>query len=204
MRVAIIGTGQVGRAIARGLTGKGHEVVFGSRSAGGDAPQGVPTMPPAKAVEGAEIVVLALPWAALPEALAPLGDLAGQIVIDCTNPIGRTATGMGLTLGHDRSGGEMVQGWLPHARVVKTLNQVGAEIMADSTRLAHRPAMFMAGNDAPAKGQTAALLSDLGFDPLDAGDITKARLLEPLGMVWINQALIQGKGRHWAFAAVSA
>ena len=49
----------------------------------------------------------------------------------------------------------------------------------------------------------AALLRDLGFDPHDAGDLTKARLLEPFGMVWINQALIRGKGRDWAFAAVS-
>lgn len=49
----------------------------------------------------------------------------------------------------------------------------------------------------------AALLRDLGFDPHDAGDLTKARLLKPFGMVWINQALIRGKGRDWAFAAVS-
>jgi hypothetical protein len=49
----------------------------------------------------------------------------------------------------------------------------------------------------------ASVLSDLGFEALDAGDITKSRILEPFGMVWINQALIQGKGRNWAFAAVS-
>jgi predicted dinucleotide-binding enzyme len=92
---------------------------------------------------------------------------------------------------------------LPDARVVKTLNQVGAEMMADSSRLPHRPVMFMAGNDAAAKTSVASVLSDLGFEALDAGDITKSRILEPFGMVWINQALIQGKGRNWAFAAVS-
>jgi predicted dinucleotide-binding enzyme len=62
--------------------------------------------------------------------------------------------------------------------------------------------MFMAGDDAEAKASVAAVLSDLGFEPLDAGDMTKARLLEPFGMVWINQALLRGKGRNWAFAAV--
>jgi predicted dinucleotide-binding enzyme len=86
---------------------------------------------------------------------------------------------------------------------VKTLNQVGAEMMADNTSLPNRPVMFMAGNDDAAKGAVAQLLTDLGFDPLDAGDITRSRLLEPFGMVWINQALFRGKGRSWAFAAVS-
>jgi 8-hydroxy-5-deazaflavin:NADPH oxidoreductase len=60
----------------------------------------------------------------------------------------------------------------------------------------------MAGNDDGAKAQVARLLTDLGFAALDAGDITKSRLLEPFAMVWINQALLRGKGRNWAFAAV--
>ena len=87
--------------------------------------------------------------------------------------------------------------------MVKTLNQTGAEIMAQNAHLPHRPVMFMAGNDPTAKARAADLLRDLGFDPLDAGDITKSRLLEPFALVWINQALARGKGRDWAFAAVS-
>jgi predicted dinucleotide-binding enzyme len=123
-------------------------------------------------------------------------------VIDCMNPLGMVAGALGLTIGHTDSGGEMLQRWLPQAHVVKTLNQVGAEMMADNTMLPHRPVMFMAGNDASAKQQAAALLEALGFEALDAGDITKSRILEPLAMVWINQALFRGKGRNWAFAAV--
>ncbi|HSF64249.1 MAG TPA: NAD(P)-binding domain-containing protein [Paracoccaceae bacterium] len=209
MRIAIIGTGNVGAAIARGLRGKGHLITLGARSP--LAPQvqtlaagtGATAALPADAARDADIVVLALPWAATESAVQALGDLSGRIVIDCTNPIGRTAHGMDLTLGHTTSGGETVQRWLPRAHVVKTLNQVGAEIMADTARLPHPPVMFMAGNDAHAKAAVARLLADLGFDALDAGDITRARLLEPLGMVWINQALMRGKGRHWAFAAIS-
>ncbi len=208
MRIAVIGTGNVGGAIARGLAGKRHDLILGARDPAGAAAlateTGAQVAAPAEAAKGADIVILALPWGAAEAAVRGLGNLAGQTVVDCTNPIGRTAGGMGLTLGHTTSGGEVVQGWLPGAHVVKTLNQVGAEIMADTARLPHRPVMFMAGNDDAAKAKVGHMLTDLGFEALDAGDITKARLLEPFAMVWINQALMRGKGRNWAFAAVSA
>ena len=208
MRIAIIGTGNVGGAVARGLKGKGHMVTLGARDPAGTdvvalaAETGASAALPAEAAAGAEVVILALPWGAAEAAVKALGDLAGKTVIDCMNPLGMVGGALGLTVGHTTSGGEIVQGWLPRAHVVKTLNQVGAEIMARNDHLPHRPVMLMAGNDDSAKGQTARILSDLGFEPLDAGDIAKARLLEPFGMVWINQSLFRGKGRNWAFAAV--
>lgn len=208
MRVAIIGTGNVGSAIARGLAGKGHEVTLGARDpAGGGvaalaAATGATPARPEAAAAAAEVVILALPWGAAEAAVRALGDLSGKVVIDCMNPLGMVDGALGLTVGHRVSGGEIVAGWLPGARVVKTLNQVGAEIMADTAALPHRPVMFMAGDDAAAKAQVARLLADLGFEPLDAGGIAKSRLLEPFAMVWINQALLRGKGRMWAFAAV--
>ena len=76
--------------------------------------------------------------------------------------------------------------------------------MADSTGLSARPVMFMAGNDAAAKEAVSVVLQDLGFATLDAGDITLSRLLEPFGMLWINQAIRRGKGRHCAFAAIDS
>jgi predicted dinucleotide-binding enzyme len=209
MRIAIVGTGSVGAALARGLTAKGHDVTLGTRRPEGEtvralaAETGSRAVHPLDAVLSAEVVILALPWAAVETAVAGLGDLSGKIVIDCTNPIGRVDGALGLTLGHTTSGGETVQRLLPAARVVKTLNQVGAEIMARNAHLPHRPVMLMAGNDAMAKTEVAGLLRDLGFDPLDAGDITRSRLLEPFALVWINQALLRGKGRDWAFAAIS-
>jgi hypothetical protein len=210
MQIAIIGTGNVGRAIARGLKGKQHAVVLGSRSAADAdlqalaAETGAGLAAPAAAAARADIVILALPWNAAEAVVKSLAPLAGKTVIDCMNPLGMAGGELGLTVGHTDSGGEMVQRWLPEARVVKTLNQVGAEIMADNARLPHRPVMFMAGNDAVAKQQTAAVLAAIGFEPLDAGDITRSRLLEPFALTWINQALFRGKGRNWAFAAVSA
>jgi 8-hydroxy-5-deazaflavin:NADPH oxidoreductase len=207
MKIAIIGTGNVGGAVARGLKKSSHTIVLGTRNVTDKAIRdlaadvGAELASPAEAARSVELVVLALPWNVAEAAVKALGDLSGKIVIDCMNPLGMIGGVLGLLLGHTTSGGEIVAGWLPGARVVKTLNQVGAEIMADNANMPHRPVMFMAGNDAQAKALVATVLTD-GFEPLDAGDITKSRLLEPFGMVWINQALLRGKGRTWAFAAV--
>ncbi|MDE3240934.1 MAG: NADPH-dependent F420 reductase [Paracoccaceae bacterium] len=208
MRIAIIGTGNVGSAIARGLKGKGHAVTLGAREPSEpgisalSAETGATAALPQTAAQGADVVILALPWAVAEEAVGALGDLSGKTVIDCMNPLGMVDGALGLTVGHTTSGAEIVARWLPGAHVVKTLNQVGAEIMADNAGLPHRPVMFMAGDSDAAKAQVTTILTDLGFAPLDAGGLAKARLLEPFGMVWINQALLRGKGRSWAFAAV--
>ena len=201
MQIAILGTGQVGQAIAQGLAGGGHTITFGTRTPA-SAPLGARAADPAVAAQDAEIVILALPWRVAETVVSSLGDLRGKIVIDCMNPLAVVDGALALTLGHGTSAGEVVQAWLPAARVVKTLNQVGAEVMADTGGLPARPVMFMAGNDPAAKQTVGLVLARLGFDPLDAGDITKARLLEPFGMLWINQAIARGKGRAWAFATV--
>jgi hypothetical protein len=209
MKIAIIGTGNVGSAIARGLRGKGHDIVFGVRAI--DAAEvrtlaedtGSRLASPVMAAAESQMVILALPWNAVESVAKELGDLDGKVVLDCTNPLGMVDGELRLVVGHVSSGGERVQAWLPQARVIKSLNQVGAELMADNSQLPHRPVMFMAGNDDAAKAMVAALLTDLGFEPLDAGDIAKSRLLEPFGMTWINQALFRGKGRNWAFATIS-
>lgn len=210
MHIAIIGTGQVGSALARGLKGSRHTVCLGARDPAAKQAidladeTGARLRPPAKAAADAEMVILALPWAVAEAAIAPLGDLAGKIVIDCMNPLGMVDGALGLTVGHTQSGGEIVADWLPDARVVKTLNQTGAEILGTARSHPHRPAMFMAGDDPEAKNAASELLTDLGFQPMDAGGIQMARLLEPHAMVWINQAIIRDKGRNWAFCAVDA
>jgi predicted dinucleotide-binding enzyme len=74
--------------------------------------------------------------------------------------------------------------------------------MAEGARFASPPVMFLAGDDAAAKQTVARLVTDLSFEPLDAGDLAKSRLLEPFAMVWINQALFRGLGRDWAFGVL--
>ena len=209
MQIAIIGTGNVGGSLARAWSRAGHHIVLGARDPTDSKVValsraiGMDAKAPAQAAAAAEVVVLALPWTAAEGAVKALGSLKGKIVIDCMNPLAMQNGKLGLDRGFYTSGAEALATWIPDAGIVKTLNQVGAEMMADNGDLPYRPVMFMAGDDSAAKTTVSALLADLGFEALDAGDLTKARLLEPYGMVWINQALVQGKGRNWAFAAVN-
>jgi len=209
MHISIIGAGSVGSALAQAWGRAGHDIILGVREPGAErlstllADTGATAVVPAEAAAAGEVVVLALPWHAAEAAVAGLDGLAGKIVIDCMNPLAMRDGVLGLDRGYDTSGAEVLAQWLPEARIVKTLNQVGAEIMADASGLAVPPVMFMAGEDDAAKTTVAGLLSDIGFDPHDAGGLRQARLLEPFAMVWINQALLRGKGRNWAFAAVA-
>jgi 8-hydroxy-5-deazaflavin:NADPH oxidoreductase len=205
MNIAMIGAGNVGRALAKSFTAAGYEVQFGVRNPddpkhGDLAPHRVSTS--IEAIAACDLVILALPWTSIEGALATLGDCAGKIVIDCTNPLIWDGKALVLDRGFSTSGGEFVAQRLPAARIVKTLNQVGSDVMADISGFAHPPVMFMASDDDEAKQVVGRVLTDIGFEPHDAGDLTKARLLEPFAMVWINQALARGKGPHWAFAAL--
>lgn len=193
MKIGIIGTGQVGSALQAGWLKAGHEVQMGGRTTG----PGI-----ADIADWAQIIVLAVPYAALDEVAVSIAPAADKIVIDCTNPITIGPAGVGLALGHSTSGAERLQQMLPGARVVKTLNQVGAEVMADTGGFAHPPVQFVAGDSDAARQTVATLVADLGFEPLQAGGLAKARLLEPFALVWINQAIAQKKGRDWAFVAM--
>ena len=192
MRIGIIGKGRVGSALAAGWQARGHEVQLGGR----DTTPGT-----AEIANWADIIVLAVPYAAL-ENIAVTITATDKPVIDCTNPIAVGPDGMGLAVGHTTSGAEQLQLLLSGAHVVKTLNQVGAEVMADTTGFDRAPVQFLAGDNEAAKKTVASLLADLGFEPLDAGGLSKARLLEPFALTWINQAIARKHGRNWAFGAM--
>ncbi|MEM1261773.1 MAG: NAD(P)-binding domain-containing protein [Pseudomonadota bacterium] len=208
MKLAILGVGNVGSALARGWRRTGHQVLLGVRDpAKRDvvalAEQiGASVHSVNEAAQAASVIVLAVPWGSVDQALKDAGDLDGKVLIDCTNPIDMVDGQLGLTIGHATSGGEYVAERAKTARVVKTLNQAAAELLAENDELEGRPLMFVAGDDDDAKTTATALVRELGFDVHDAGDIRVSRLLEPLGMLWLNQAIYQNSGRNWAFGMV--
>lgn len=204
MRIAIIGAGNVGAALGRNWAGKGHAICFGLRDPGAAkyAPLAAigALLPPEEAAREAEAVVLATPWGATEAAVKGLGDCAGKLVLDATNPLAMGPAGLGLAFGHSDSAGERVASWLPGASVFKTLNTTGAETMADPSDFPVKPAMFVAGDDSSRKPAVLALVEDLGFEAIDAGPLSNARLLEAHAMLWIDLALKRGQGRGFAFA----
>lgn len=203
-RILVLGAGKVGLAVGQAWLARGHDVRFAVRDP--DDPKHAPLprerLRRADHRGDADVIVVATPHAAAAEALAALGDLSGAAILDCTNPLGMGPGGLHLTLGHDTSGAEAIAARFPAASVFKTLNQTGAENMADARAYHPRPVMFVAGGDAALKPRVMDLVSDLGFEAVDAGPLAAARLLEPLAMLWIELAMKRGHARQFAFALV--
>ncbi|HTG32225.1 MAG TPA: NADPH-dependent F420 reductase [Thermoanaerobaculia bacterium] len=203
MRIGVIGAGSVGGALGRGWLRAGHEVTFGVRnpsdpkSARLREETGAQAASVAEAAASGEVVVFATPWEATQDAVKSAGDLAGKIVFDCTNPLAPRLSG--LTHGFDTSAAEQVASWAPGARVVKIFNTTGANNMENPDFHGVAATMFYCGDDAEAKATGAGLAADLGFDPVDAGNLEQARLLEPLALLWIRLAYVQNQGRDIAF-----
>lgn len=206
MRIAIIGIGNVGLALGGALAAAGHSITFGVRDPSSEdvrraADLGGAAHTVADAAAQAQVVLLAVPWAAMESAVAACGDLDGKILIDATNPLAWSAdTGLRLALGFDTSGAERVAALAPGAKVFKAFNQTGAENMAAATNFPVPPVMFVAGDDAQAKLIVLKIVADAGFEAIDGGPLAAARLLEPLAMLWIQLALARGLGRSFALA----
>ncbi len=178
MKVGILGTGEVGQALAQGFTRHGHQVKLGHRD---------PTLSYADAAKFGEIALLCTPWTGTESAikLTDPNNLAGKVVIDVTNPFKPTpAAPFALALGFDDSGGEQVQRWLPKSRVVKAFNTVGNSLMVDPKLPGGPPDMFIAGNDAAAKRTVTQICTECGWNVADIGGIDGSRLLEPLAALW--------------------
>jgi len=205
VKIGTIGAGSLGGTLGRAWAAKGHQVVFGVRDPRGPKVQALVTATggkaraasPAEAAAHGEVVLLATPWAAARAALRGAGDLTGKILVDATNPLEPDLSG--LALGHTTSAGEEVARWAPGAKVVKAFNTIGAQHMANPRFGTQSASMLICGDDLAAKKTVLALAESLGFDPVDAGPLTQARLLEPLAMLWISLAYAHGHGPDIAF-----
>ena len=210
MKIAIIGAGNVGGALGANWAKKGHDIVFGARDPKSEKTQALlknigakaHAATVAEAAASADVIVLSTPWPATEAAVRSMGDLKGKIVLDATNPLTRGPDGIALEIGHAISGGEKVQGWAAGASVFKTLNTTGFGNMANPEFKGVKSVMFVAGDDAANKPKVTKLVSELGFDVIDAGPLRNARLLEAHAMLWIDLAMARGQGRDFAFGVL--
>ena len=181
MTIAILGLGNMGKGLAKRLDGKA-DLVLASRSGGTNY---------AAAVAKADIVVLALPYAAALEAAGTL-DLAGKIVVDISNPI--TADYSGLTIGHTTSAAEEIAAVAKGARVVKAFNTIFAGLFDTPVSATANVPVFVAGNDEAAVAAVSDLATKAGFAVETIGGLDGARLVEPVGMLNIRLGYGLGKG----------
>jgi predicted dinucleotide-binding enzyme len=196
MKISILGAGNVGNALATGWTKAGHQIVFGVRHPEKDPVSGATQVSVREAAQASDVIVLAVPADAVAEAIRSAGDLTGKIILDATNPLLPDLSGLDTPAG--TSGGERTAA-LARVPVVKIFNTTGYPNMLDPDYNGQHPTMFYCGDDANAKKIAAELARDLGFEPVDAGPLKQARLLEPLALLWISLALKQGLGTGIAF-----
>ena len=190
--IAVIGTGNVGSALGPAFAAQGHAIVYGSRNPAADTVTELvartageaKAMTPDKAVIGADIVVLAVPGMLVEEITKSLGDLSGKIIIDPTNPLKRTQTG--LEHGVDTSNAEIIQAAAPNAHVVKAFNALNWKTMVDPAESGGPVSIPLVGNNGSAKDKVAELVTGMGLEPIDLGPVEHARWVEGMLILWIN------------------
>ena len=210
MRIAFLGYGQVGGALADHLQRLGHAVTLAAANPDSQSLQKLLTRnshlkvaAPKQAIREAEVVVLATPFAAVEEALQAVAEeIRGKILIDCTNPVG---PGLSHGLNSVQSGSELIQQLLPDTRVVKAFTIYGYENFEDSSYPAFdvKPVMMFCGNDPAAKGIVGELIAQLGWQPLDVGGLEQALHLEHLTLLWVRMVRVNGHSPHRVWATLT-
>jgi predicted dinucleotide-binding enzyme len=147
-----------------------------------------------EAAEQGQIVILAVPWSAVKSLLPQLGDLSGKIIVDITTADRQGSDGY-PELAVETSSSELIQGWAPTARVVKTPFS-GAATVRDPLRHGEPTVTYIAADDREAKEVVAELAIQLNFFPMDAGPLRMARTIDHLGLLYLTP-MIQGRNHTW-------
>ena len=195
--------GKLGTIFARA----GHEVVFSyshskakleklARDAGGEARAGTP----AEAAQNADALLLAVHWSRVDDVLKKAGDLSGKVVVSCSLPMNADDTA--LAIGRTSSGAEKLAKKIPKARVVSAFNTLPSEVLFsvfEGAGSGPRPSVLYCGDDKRAKKVAAQLISDVGFEPVDAGPLKIARYTEPFALLMAQLAYEGSRGPAVAY-----
>jgi 8-hydroxy-5-deazaflavin:NADPH oxidoreductase len=206
MKVGVLGSGDVAKALGSGMLKHGHNVMMGTRTASKLADWGKQN--PKGSVGGftdvaqfADVVVLAVKGTVAAEALRAAGaaNLSGKVVIDATNPIADAPPVNGVLkffTNLDESLMERLQREFAGARFVKTFNTVGYDLMVNPQFKEGKPTMFICGNDAAAKEIVTGILDQFGWETADMGGAEAARAIEPLCMLWCIPGFLRNEWDH--------
>jgi predicted dinucleotide-binding enzyme len=201
MRVGILGSGLMGGKLGTLFARAGHQVVFSysrsskklekiAREAGTNARAGTPQ----EAARDADGLLLAVHWSRVDDVLRQAGDVSGKVLVSCSLPMNDDDTE--LVVGRTPSGAEELARKVPRARVVAAFGTVPSEVLFgvfEARNRALRPSLVYCGDDAEAKEVAAALIRDVGFDPVDAGPLRVARYAEPFALL-VGQLAYEGAG----------
>jgi len=177
VKIGIIGKGNVGLAIGKGLSSKGHEIRFGHRD---------PKEPVAEAAKWGEVVVMAVPFKAVPDVIKEINSIVDEKpLLDVTNALDENGE---LAVGFSTSAAEELQKKLPKAYVIKAFNTVFAQNQSTGKIGNEQLTLFVAGDNQKAKQTIMDLGKDMGFDVVDAGQLRTSRYLEPMAMLLMGLA----------------
>jgi predicted dinucleotide-binding enzyme len=190
--IAIIGTGEVAAALGPEFAEQGHTIVYGSRDPGREDVRALvastsdtaSVTTPRDASEHADIVVLAVPGLLVEEITLGLGDLAGKIIIDPTNPLNRSDNGLSHAV--ETSNTEIIQAAAPDAYVVKAFNTLNWKTMIEPDSSGGSVTIPLAGNSDAAKATVAKLVEGMGLEAVDVGPVENAHWVEGMLILWIN------------------
>jgi predicted dinucleotide-binding enzyme len=206
MKIGILGSGDVARALGVGFLKHKHEVMLGTRSSE-KLSEWLKQNPQARvagfpdAAKFGDVVVLAVKGTAALEALRAAGtaNLAGKPVIDATNPIADAPPVNGvLRFSTDVNDSlmEHLQREFPGAHFVKAFNSVGNAFMVNPQFKTGKPTMFICGNDDGAKKIVTEILDQFGWETADMGKVEAARAIEPLCMLWCIPGFLRNEWSH--------
>jgi predicted dinucleotide-binding enzyme len=203
MKIAIIGTGNVGNTLGANWKKSNHEIIYGSRNPQDekhiDLEKFAEVLTLSQAALLGDVIVLATPWQSTEEAINEMGSaLDAKIVIDATNPLKPDLSG--LLIYGDNSGGEQVAKWASKAKVVKALNSAFATVMAHPEINGVKSMMLIAGDDVSALNTVAELVDDLGFQSQKMNGLSNSRLLEMVGLTLITLGYKEGLGNEIGFS----
>ena len=204
MKIAVIGTGRMGKTLGRLWSEQGYEIMFGSRelatAQAAAAELGCLGGTIRDSAEWCDTALLAIPWYAFTDIeRAVETGLDGKVVIDCMNPLRSTGS---LAIGHKWSAGEEVAKVFHRADVVKAFNHLYSTILVTPQVGGQTVSAFYCSNSDRAKEVVVELIRALGFAPVDSGPIKHSRYLEPLAAFWMQLAFTMHKGTSFAINVV--